>query len=343
MMGITIPDGSFTDPLFGPWRRLQLPDPHARWFVRPALDDEGPPSDRIVSELVALEDNEDPVGGGNDAELGCWSSQGEIGMPGAESHQSERKALGKRLPMSQGSTPDGTFDDPLFGPWRQLELPSAKAEQFLREVLGEEELRADRILVELCAVGDGEYVHRNEPPRLGLQGNRRALLTWWRSSERGRPRTAARPGRFHLWAKPGLAICVAAACVASAAVGHVLFPSASVQLKTVLSDQVVPPASAPSTSPAGYEETTGGLTDTWSDYLNAGGAEGPNIPPYAAVRISCAVQGFRVADGNTWWYRILSPPWNGAYYASADAFYNNGQVSGSLRGTPFVDANVPKC
>jgi hypothetical protein len=57
----------------------------------------------------------------------------------------------------------------------------------------------------------------------------------------------------------------------------------------------------------------------------------------------CRVQGFRVADGDTRWYRIGSSPWSGAYYASADAFYNNGQTSGSLVGTPFVDPNVAGC
>ena len=36
-------------------------------------------------------------------------------------------------------------------------------------------------------------------------------------------------------------------------------------------------------------------------------------------------------------------PWNDSYYASADAFYNNGQTSGSLNGTPFVDPSVPVC
>jgi hypothetical protein len=55
------------------------------------------------------------------------------------------------------------------------------------------------------------------------------------------------------------------------------------------------------------------------------------------------VRGFKVADGDTWWYKIASSPWNGAYYASADAFYNNGQTSGSLVGTPFVDNNVANC
>jgi hypothetical protein len=34
---------------------------------------------------------------------------------------------------------------------------------------------------------------------------------------------------------------------------------------------------------------------------------------------------------------------NGAYYASADAFYNNGQSTGSLIGAPFLDPTVPNC
>jgi hypothetical protein len=55
------------------------------------------------------------------------------------------------------------------------------------------------------------------------------------------------------------------------------------------------------------------------------------------------VTGFRVANGNTWWYRIAQSPWNDNYYVSADAFYNNGQTSGSLAGTPWVDPAVPNC
>jgi hypothetical protein len=53
--------------------------------------------------------------------------------------------------------------------------------------------------------------------------------------------------------------------------------------------------------------------------------------------------GFKVADGDTWWYRITSSPWSDQYYVSADAFYNNGQTSGTLIGTPFVDMSVPSC
>jgi hypothetical protein len=103
-----------------------------------------------------------------------------------------------------------------------------------------------------------------------------------------------------------------------------------------------PTPTPPEPSPT-YIETTGGLTHTWTNYLNAGGYQGPSIPSNATVQIACKLTGFAVADGNTWWYRIASSPWSGAYYASADAFYNNGQTTGSLLGTPFVDPNLPNC
>ena len=74
---------------------------------------------------------------------------------------------------------------------------------------------------------------------------------------------------------------------------------------------------------------------TWTNYNNAGGDEGQTIPVYTTVQITCRLQGFQVADGDTWWYRIASSPWNNQYYASADAFYNNGATSGSLHGTPW--------
>jgi len=104
-----------------------------------------------------------------------------------------------------------------------------------------------------------------------------------------------------------------------------------------------PPPPLPPPAGPGYAETTGGVTHTWTNYTNAGGTEGPSIPSNATVQVACAVQGFRVADGNTWWYKIASSPWSGSFYASADAFYNNGATSGSLKGTPFVDPAVPAC
>lgn len=102
---------------------------------------------------------------------------------------------------------------------------------------------------------------------------------------------------------------------------------------------------APTSSFAGstYAETVGGLAHTWTNPSNAGGTEGPVIQSGSTVQIACVVQGFRVQDGNTNWYRIDQSPWSNQYYVSADAFYNNGATSGSLSNTPFVDNAVPDC
>jgi hypothetical protein len=109
--------------------------------------------------------------------------------------------------------------------------------------------------------------------------------------------------------------------------------------------QAPAPAPSPATpsAPVTYGETVGSVAHTWSNYEDAGGTQGPEIGSNQTVQIACKVQGFTVADGNTWWYRIASSPWNDAFYVSADAFYNNGETSGSLIGTPFVDQAVPNC
>lgn len=102
-----------------------------------------------------------------------------------------------------------------------------------------------------------------------------------------------------------------------------------------------PTTAAPSATT--FTETTGVVTNTWSDYTNAGGTAGARIPKYTSVQISCRIEGFRVQNGNTWWYRIASSPWSNAFYASADAFYNNGATGGPIAGTPYVDLAVPLC
>jgi hypothetical protein len=99
----------------------------------------------------------------------------------------------------------------------------------------------------------------------------------------------------------------------------------------------------PPPSTTTYAETTGGVTHTWTNYSDAGGTEGPSIASNETVQVTCKVTGFKVADGNTWWYQIASSPWNNSYFASADAFYNNGATSGPLAGTPWVDPKVPTC
>jgi cytoskeletal protein RodZ len=104
------------------------------------------------------------------------------------------------------------------------------------------------------------------------------------------------------------------------------------------------PLTSPSISPSWTgSETVGGQANTWTDYADAGGTEGPEISAFATVQVACRIQGFEVQDGDTWWYRIASSPWSDSFYASADAFYNNGRTSGSLIGTPYVDMSVPKC
>ena len=96
-------------------------------------------------------------------------------------------------------------------------------------------------------------------------------------------------------------------------------------------------------SPTGLNENAGGVSHTWTDYLNAGGAQGPSIAANATVQVACKVTGFAVPDGNTWWYELASSPWNDSYFVSADAFYNDGATSGSLIGTPYVDPAVQTC
>lgn len=102
-----------------------------------------------------------------------------------------------------------------------------------------------------------------------------------------------------------------------------------------------PPSPPP--PPTTFPETVGGETMTWSDYRNGGGVAGPTIHTGQSVQVSCRVEGLAVADSDSWWYRVASDPWSDRFYASADAFYNNGQTSGELRGTPFYDPGVPAC
>jgi surface antigen len=110
-------------------------------------------------------------------------------------------------------------------------------------------------------------------------------------------------------------------------------------------EKTTPPPTEKTTPPSSptYAETTGSVAHTWTDWEDAGGTEGPEVASNETVQIACRLTGFKVADGNTWWYRIASSPWNDVYYVSADAFYNNGETSGSLLGTPFVDTSVPEC
>jgi len=56
---------------------------------------------------------------------------------------------------------------------------------------------------------------------------------------------------------------------------------------------------------------------TYSDYHGQTGP-GPAIESGQTVEVSCWLR-----DGATTWYRILSAPWGGAYYADASGFFNS--------------------
>jgi hypothetical protein len=106
-----------------------------------------------------------------------------------------------------------------------------------------------------------------------------------------------------------------------------------------------PGTTTPPPPPTTYTENAGpaGAT-TFLNPANESGV-GPRIGDYSPVQVSCRTTGLPVSgDGNPWYYRIASSPWNNSYYASADPFYNEpGVTSGSLSGTPLVDASVPTC
>lgn len=164
-----------------------------------------------------------------------------------------------------------------------------------------------------------------------------------------RPATVSSPNnwlnvvRIHTGYSWGAIGAAAAKRIGSAPAPAITYPGASGSSAAAPGASASPAApSTPAPAPT-WSETTGGAANTWTNYTNAGGTQGPTIAARATVQIACKITGFRVADGNTWWYRIASSPWDGRFYVSADAFYNNGATSGSLSGTPFVDARVPNC
>lgn len=91
-----------------------------------------------------------------------------------------------------------------------------------------------------------------------------------------------------------------------------------------------------------WTETTGTPAHTWADPVQLTGAGAP-LGPRQSVQVLCRVKGYVVQDGDPWWYRLASKPWNGHYYATSDAFYNNGATSGPVDDGVVVDEQVPVC
>ena len=95
--------------------------------------------------------------------------------------------------------------------------------------------------------------------------------------------------------------------------------------------------------PTTYAEQEGSHgVNTFTNYHNASGM-GPRIDPYAWVQVSCKVYDPYIvsASPDGYWYRIASAPWNGAYYAPANTFYNGDPIGGPY--THNTDWNVPNC
>jgi hypothetical protein len=98
----------------------------------------------------------------------------------------------------------------------------------------------------------------------------------------------------------------------------------------------------PSGPASTWTETTGTPAHTWADPVQLTGAGTP-LGPRQSVQVLCRVRGYVVQDGDPWWYRLASSPWNGRYYATSDAFYNDGATSGPVDDGVVVDEQVPIC
>jgi len=92
-----------------------------------------------------------------------------------------------------------------------------------------------------------------------------------------------------------------------------------------------------------WTETAYTASKTFADFVSAGGPFGASLSARQAVQVSCRVKGFKVADGDRWWYRLASSPWNGQYYATTDNFWNTPRPIGNpINGIAF-DKRVPVC
>jgi hypothetical protein len=108
------------------------------------------------------------------------------------------------------------------------------------------------------------------------------------------------------------------------------------------SSPAVPPSSSP--APPAYVEQQGSLgANTFTNPYNASGI-GVKIPPYAYVEVSCKIYAPQIVSANPdgYWYRIRSAPWNDAYYAVANTFWN-GDIPGQKPYVHNTDFNVRDC
>jgi transcriptional regulator with XRE-family HTH domain len=171
----------------------------------------------------------------------------------------------------------------------------------------------------------------DDPPRAADAERRPADDTSSAEPVDATPGPPHRLGRRRPWVAAGLSAVVVAAAATIFAVTYHSTPSASAQ-------------SAPtSTVPAStWTETTGTPAHTWANPVQLTGAGAP-LGPRQSIQVLCVTRGYVVQDGDPWWYRIESSPWDGKYYATSDAFYNDGAISGNVDDGVVVDPQVPVC
>jgi hypothetical protein len=124
-----------------------------------------------------------------------------------------------------------------------------------------------------------------------------------------------------------------------------------------LSDITSPPSTLPPTSmpmqptavptpvpkTVWVEQSGSHGSPTFSNPFNASG-RGPVISAMATVDVSCRIYAPQIQSANPegWWYRIASTPWNNAYYAVANTFWN-GDIPNQKPYTHYTDYAVPVC
>jgi hypothetical protein len=102
------------------------------------------------------------------------------------------------------------------------------------------------------------------------------------------------------------------------------------------------PAPPPPAQTWSEQETPNHPVNTFTDYHNASGM-GPAIASGQWIQVSCKVYDPTIASVNPdgYWYRVASPPWNGAYYSPANTFMNGDPYGGPY--THNTDFAVPDC
>lgn len=109
------------------------------------------------------------------------------------------------------------------------------------------------------------------------------------------------------------------------------------------------PAASPGTATAvpssgsTWTEKTFTNAQTFANFVSAGGPFGVPLTSGQSVQVSCRVKGFKVQDGDVWWYRLSASPWDGNYYVSTDNFWNTSDTSGNPINGIYFDPNVKVC